>query len=162
MENTSVITLTNKLDCSDAIQDIIHSAQQNIAIFSQQLEPLLYNHQDICDAISSLARKSRYSRIRIIALKTQSSASEGHCLINLSQRLPSSIQIRVPVTQELQRFSESWLIADNHSICQISNPDRYEGSLIKNNRLHVKDKLDFFDHAWENSQPDQNTRRLNI
>lgn len=162
MGNTSVSTLTNRQECSDAVHSLIQNAEQHIAIFSQQLEPLLYNHQDICDLISELARKNRHSNIRIIACNTRSSASDGHCLINLAQRISSHIQIRVPETPELKRFSESWLIADHHSICQISNPDRYEGSVIKNDRLHVKTKLEFFDHAWENSQPDQNTRRLSI
>lgn len=162
MENTSVITLNNRQECSDAVHDIIRSAQRNLAIFSQQLEPLLYNHPEICEAISTLARKNRYSSIRIIALNTHSSASDGHCLISLSQRLSSSIQIKTPTTPELKHFSESWLIADDHSICEINNPSRYEGSLIQNNRLHVKSKLEFFDHAWENSQPDHNTRRLSI
>lgn len=162
MEHTSVITLTNKQDCSDAISEIIQLADRNIAIFSQHLEPLLYNHSEVCDSLSRLARKNKYSFIRILALNTKSSAAEGHCLINLAQRLSSSIQIRVPVIQELQRFSESWLIADDHSICQINNPDRYEGTLIKGDRLHVKNKLEYYDHAWENSQVDQNTRRLHI
>ena len=162
MENTSVVTLRNRLECSDAVHEVISSALQSIAIFSQHLEPLLYNHQDICEAISSLARKNRHTCIRIIVLNTQSSASDGHCLINLAQRLPSSIQIKIPTTQELKHFTESWLIADNHTICQINDPDRYEGSLIKDNRLHVKTRLEFFDHAWESSQPDQNTRRLSI
>jgi hypothetical protein len=44
----------------------------------------------------------------------------------------------------------------------IDNPERYEGSLIENNRLHVRTKLEFFDHAWDNSLPDSNTRRLHI
>ncbi|MBT3206388.1 MAG: hypothetical protein HOM14_17920 [Gammaproteobacteria bacterium] len=162
MTNTSVTTLLNKQDCSDAVHEVIQSAQQSIAIFSQQLEPLLYNHREICDAMSSLARKNQHSHIRVLVVKTQSISLDGHCLITLAQRIPSSIQIKVPVTAELLRFSESWLIADNHTICQINNPDRYEGSLIKNDRLHVKTKMEFFDHAWENSQPDQNTRRLSI
>ena len=162
MDNTSVITLTNRQECSDAVHEVIGSAQQSIAIFSQNFEPLLYNHQHICDAISSLARKNRHSKVRILVINTHSSASVGHCLITLAQRLTSTIQIRVPTTPELQRFSESWLIADDHTICQINNPDRYEGSLIRENRLHVKPKLEFYDHAWENSLPDQNTRRLSI
>lgn len=162
MENTSVTTLNSRQDCFDAVHHLIQSAQQHIAIFSQQLEPLLYNHAEICDMISALARKNRHSTIRILSLGTQSAASDGHCLINLAQRLSSSIQIRIPTTPELKRFSESWLIVDNHSICQINNPDRYEGSAIENNRLHVKTQLEYFDHAWENSQPDRNTRRLHI
>lgn len=162
MENTSVITLINRQECSDAVHEVIASAQQSIAIFSQHLEPLLYNHFEVCDVLSNLARKNRHSSIRILAQNTRSSASEGHCLITLSQRIPSSMQIKIPNTPELKRFSESWLIADNHTICQINNPDQYEGSLIKNNHLHVKAKLEFFNHAWENSQPDQHTRRLSI
>ena len=162
MENTIVTELTNRQDCADAVQRLILIAEQHIAIFSQQLEPLLYNHNKICDAISQLARKNRHTSIRILALQTQSSAIDGHCLINLAQRLSSSIQIRVPETAELQGFSESWLIVDDHSICQINNPERYQGSLIENNRNHVKTQLDFFNLAWEDSLPDQNTRRLHL
>lgn len=162
MENTSVITLNSRQDCYDAVYQLIENAEQNIAIFSQQLEPLLYNHQVICEMLSTLARKNRHSSIRILALQTRAVAADGHCLIHLAHRLSSYVQIRIPNTPELQSFSESWLIADNHSICQISNPERYEGTLIQDNRLHVKTPLDYFNHAWENSSPDQNTRRLNL
>lgn len=162
MENTSVTTLTNRLECYDAVHRLIQNAQQHIAIFSQQLEPLLYNHQDICELLSQLARKNRHSSIRILSQQTLSTTSDGHCLIHLAQRLPSHIKIRLPGTPESQRFTESWLIADDHSICQINNPQHYEGSVIENDRQHVKSQLEFFDHAWENSQVDQNTRRLSI
>ena len=162
MENTLVTTLTNRQDCADAVKKIIQMADQRIAIFSQRLEPLLYNHQEICDLLSELARKNRHSNVRILALQTKSVAADGHCLIHLAQRLSSFIQIHQPTTAELRHFSESWIIADDHSICEINNPERYEGTLIEHNRLHVRTQLEFFDHAWENSETDQNTRRLNI
>jgi len=76
--------------------------------------------------------------------------------------LPSSIQIRIPATEELQRFSESWLIVDDHSLFRMTNPQRYEGVLIENDRLHIKTQMEYFDQAWENSEPDQNTRRLSL
>lgn len=162
MENISVTTLTNQQECTEAVHRLIESAQRHICIFSQQLEAPLYNHQKICDLLSELARKNRHSSIRILAQQTKSIAADGHCLIQLAQRLSSSVQIRNPTTTELQRFSKSWLIADDHSIVQIDNPQRYEGSVVENDRIHVRTQLEFFDHAWENSQPDQNTRRLNI
>lgn len=162
MENSSVKALTSRQDCVEAVETLINAAELSIAIFSQQLEPLLYNHSALCEKMSALARKNRHSRIRILAQQTLSASSNGHCLINLSQKLSSYIQIRLPSTMEIQRFSESWLIVDNHSICQISNLERYEGTLIQHDRLHVKTQLEFFDHAWENSLPDQQTRRLHI
>lgn len=162
MENTSVTTLTDRQSCYDAVKQVIHSAEGRIAIFSQALEPLLYNHEEICDALSSLARSHRHAMVRVIAQSTRSAAADGHCVIRLAQRLSSYVQIRVPATQELQRFNQSWIIADNHSICEITNSERYEGQLIEHNQLHVRTQLDFFDHAWENSEPDIQTRRLGI
>lgn len=146
----------------DAVMELIGSAELRVAIFSQQLEPFLYNHAAICDRFSELARKNRHTAIRIIAQQTRYVAADGHCLVRLSQRLSSSIQIRIPDTPELQNYSKSLLIIDGHSMMLIDNPERYEGTLIENNRLHVRSELEFFDHAWENSLPDQNTRPLQI
>jgi hypothetical protein len=162
MNKTSVKPLTDRQECSEAIHELVAQAELNVAIFSQQLEPLLYNHQDICQRLSELARKNRHSMIRIIAQQTRSAASEGHCLIQLAQKLSSYVQIRTPATPELKRFSQSWLIIDDHSICEINNPDRYEGKLIQNNKLHISQQLEFFNQAWENSEPDIYSRRLHI
>ena len=161
MENTSVNTLSSRQDCVDAVAHLVEAAEQRIAIFSQQLEPVLYNHRKLCERLSLLARKNRHSMIRILAQQTKS-IGDGHCLVNLSQQLSSSVQIRNPSTPELQNYSKSLLIVDNHSMMIIDNPERFEGSLVVNNRLHVKTELEFFEHAWEHSLPDQNTRRLHI
>jgi len=162
MSKTLVKALTDKQECSDAIQHLVDTADRHIAIFSQQLEPLLYNHQDVCEKMAQLARKNRHSLIRIIAQHTRSITSEGHCLIHLAQRLSSYVQIRTPNTPELKRFNQSWLIIDNQSICEISNPERYEGKLIEQDPQYVRSQLEFFDHAWENSEPDVHSRRLGI
>jgi hypothetical protein len=162
MDKTSVKALTDRDDCSEAIEHLVASAERYIAIFSQQLEPQFYNHKAICEQMAQLARKNRYTQIRIIAQQTRSAASSGHCLIQLAQKLSSYVQIRTPNTPELERFTQSWLIIDNHSMCVISNPERFEGKLIEHDRSYVTNQLDFFDHAWENSIPDIHSRRLSI
>ena len=161
MEDTSVTALDSRDDCVSAVAKLVDAADLHIAMFTQRLEPLLYNHREICESISRLARKNRHSRIRIIAQDTRS-AAEGHCLMTLAQQLSSSIQIRIPASRELQRFEKSLLIIDDHSMAVIDDPERYEGKLIENNRLHIKTELAFFDDAWENSLPDPNSRRLHI
>lgn len=162
MEQTNVSALTSRQECAEAVARVIESAELHVAIFSQVLEPELLNHPEICNHLSVLARKNRHSGIRIIAQQTRSVATEGHCLIPLAQRLTTAIQIRVPATSELQHFSESWVIADDHSFCRINNVERFEGEVIEHNRLQVRTSLEFFDHAWENSEPDMHTRRLHI
>lgn len=162
MSELQVETINSREQCADAVKRLIESARSQVAIFSQQLEPLLYHQPAVCQKIAQLARNPQHASVRIIAQSTRSVSSQGHCLIDLAQRLPSAIQIRIPQTEELQHFSESWLIVDDHAIVQISDPQRYEGSVIENDRLHVKSQLDFFNHAWENSEQDQNTRRLSL
>mgnify|MGYP002630758553 CR=1 FL=1 len=159
---SSIKLLTDKSACVEAVADLISQAERHVSIFSQQLEPLLYNQPEICDTLSVLARKNKLSRIRILAQESRSMMAQGHCLISLAQRLSSYVQVRNPSTPELQRFAESWLIIDNHSMCRINNLERYEGKLILLDRLEVKNQLEFFDMAWEHSLPDPNIRQLNI
>jgi len=162
MEKTSVEILNGRSDCQEAVERLVALAQGEVALFTQQLEPLLYNHGTICDPLSRLARADRHSRIRILAQQTRGIGAQGHCLIDLAQRLSSSVQIRRPSTPELQAFSESWMIVDDHSMLRINNPERWEGSLILHDRRVVREQLEFYDKAWENSEPDSNTRRLHI
>ena len=161
-KESSTRILSDKSECKDAVASMVKQADRHVALFTQQLEPLLYNHSEVCDVLSRLARKNKLSTIRILTLNSRNVMSEGHCLITLAQRLSSFIQIRNPQTPELQRFNESWLIVDDHSMCRITNPDRYEGKLIENNRLEIRNQLEFFNNAWENSSPDTNVRQLNI
>ena len=164
MDNSesSIKLLTDKTACMEAVSQLVNQAERHVSIFSQQLEPLLYNQPEICDSLSMLARKNKLSSIRILAQDTRTVMAQGHCLISLAQRLSSYVQVRNPSTPELQRFAESWLIIDNHSMCRINNLERYEGKLILLDRLEVKNQLEFFDMAWEHSVPDPNMRRLNI
>lgn len=161
MKDSSVKVLASRQDCLDAVRTLFDRAELHIKLFTQNLEPVLYNHHDLCETLSALARKNRHSTVRILAQHTKH-VGDGHCLVKLAQQLSSSVQIRIPSTPELQHYTKSLLIADDHSMMVIDNPERYEGSLVLSSRLPVKTELEFFDHAWEHSLPDQNTRRLNI
>jgi hypothetical protein len=162
MSEFSKITLDGGNDCIEAVQRLMPLAEEQVAIFSQALEPLLYDQIELCDRLSALARKNKRSQIRIIAQSTRNAVANGHCLVRLAQRLSSYVQIRIPSTPELQRFEQSWLIIDDHSICQIANPQRWEGYVIEHDRLHVRKQLELFNQAWESSQPDVHSRRLEI
>ena len=162
MNDSSTEILDGSADCVRAIRHLLNQAVTQVAIFSQNLEPQLYNHQQVFEQLAQLARKDKYSQVRIIAQQTRNAVADGHALVRLAQRLPSYVTIRTPTTPELQRFEQSWLIIDDHSICELTNPQRWEGKLIQFDRKYVRDQLQFFNDAWEHSQPDSNSRRLGI
>ncbi len=161
-DNTLTIQLDNKTLCRETIASLISQASQRIAIFSQNLEYELYHQTEICNAIKSLVRKNRHAQVRIICKDSQLAAQRGHCFINLAQNFSSFIEIRKPSNNEFKQFHQSWLLIDDVAYCHIKNIERYQGSASFNQKLTVKESLDFFNHAWENSTTDQQTRRLSL
>ncbi len=162
MKEITETPLTDREACMTAVLELIKTAERSVSIFSQQLEPNLYDKAEICSLLSTLARTHHQASIRLIAQNTKNAAHNGHCLIRLAQRLSSFVKIRTPNTDEIKKFSSSWLIIDNHSFFQLPNPERYEGTVIENSPNFVAQKLIYFDEAWEHSIPDTNTLRLHI
>ncbi len=160
--NSLTINLDGKALCRETIASLISQATKSIAIFSQKLEYSLYHQPVICQAIKTLVRKNKNARIRIICKDSRAATQHGHCFINLAQNLSSFIEIRQPNTQEINQFQASWLMIDDVAYCHIKNVERFLGTACFNNRLVVKESLDFFNHAWENSEIDQQTRRLSL
>lgn len=162
MNDTSSQLLSGRSDCKEAAIDLILMAKESVYFMTQKLEPELYNDKALHQHLVSLSTRNRKVDIKIIAHDTRSAASNGHYLINLTQRLPTFAQIRCTVTPAHKRFSESWLVVDRRHFLRIRNLAHYEANLEVNNRLECKQLVDSFTDIWEASQPDQNTRRLSI
>lgn len=160
-ENLSEL-LDGRAACRDCARRLIKLATQRVYIISQKLEPEFYNDREIFSYLSGLATRNRKADIRIIAHDTRSAASEGHYLINLSQKLPSFVQIRTTVTRADREFLESWLIIDDMAYMRVKNPSRYEGNYETCNKLECRQYIDKFEEMWETCQIDQNTRRLSL
>lgn len=161
-ESNLVIELDNRALCQEVIASLIAQARQSVAIFSQRLEPELYNQRSICQSLKSLASHNKKANIRIICKDSRPAINQDHCMISLAQNLSSFAQIRKPTTPDISQFQSSWLLIDDIAYCKIKHIERYNGTACFSDRLTVKESLDFFNHAWEYSEPEQQTRRLNL
>jgi hypothetical protein len=162
MEENSSILLDGRQACREAATTLILGSVGRVYIFSQHLEPEIYNDAEIHEHLSGLAASNRNADIRIIAHDTRVAANQGHYLIHLAQKLPSFVRIRATVTPEQRNFRESWLIVDDGAYMRIRNPERFEGYYELDNKLECRSYLDDFLEAWEACEPDQNTRRLSL
>lgn len=156
------IELDGKAQCRETVARLISQATKNVAIFTQTLEYSLYHQSVICDALKTLVLKNKKARVRIICKESRAATQHGHCFIDLAQKLSSFIEIRKPNTKEINQFQQSWLIIDDIAYCHIKNLERFKGSASNNEKRITKESLDFFNHAWDNSEIDQNTRRLSL
>ena len=162
MKETSSQLLSGRNECQDCVNTLIEQAQQRVYIIGQDLEASLYNYKSIYDHLTRMATNNQKSDIRLIAHDTRVATSNGHYLILLTQNLPTFAQIRVTSNPDHRKFSENWLIIDDHSFMRLINPYQYEGKFDLDNKLDCRSLTADFIDIWEASQPDQNTRRLSL
>src|SRR5207244_1795501 len=91
--------------------DLTRQCQRHLRILSNSLDHELYNSNEFFEALSQLARSSRYTEIRLLIVDNRPLVQRGHVLLDLQRRLSSSIQLR-RVSCEPEDIRENYLLAD--------------------------------------------------
>jgi hypothetical protein len=140
---------------------MVGQASHGLDLLTADLEPALYDQPVFVDVCKRLALKSKVVRIRILLQDNSLVRSQGHRLIELIQRLPSTVELRKPdrVFQELQ---ENFLLVDDCGYLHRKLIGRYQVSACCNDRLQVSQLEDLFTEAWEAGEPDRELARLHL
>ena len=162
MDDSSSQLLSGRSECKSCVLELISSATRRIYLLTQRLEPDFYHYKEIYRIMAGLAQQNRKAEIRIITHDSRVASYNGHFLIKLAQKLPSYVQVRTTVTPKHRLFSESWLIIDERAFMRVKVLPRFEGNFDTDNRLENRSMCETFMEFWEASQPDQNTRWLNL
>lgn len=136
-------------------------AKRSIDILSRQLDPAVYDHDDLVEGVTRFCRRSPKARVRIIVQDPGSLRGATHRLVELAIKLSSSIEIRSPDTDAEQR-NDAFLIADQTGTVYINPADRYEGKAVCNDRRYAYELLREFEEMWQHAVPDPNFRWLGI
>ncbi|NQY26441.1 MAG: hypothetical protein HRT92_04610 [Piscirickettsiaceae bacterium] len=136
-------------------------AKRQVCIFGQDIDQILFGTKEFVNCISTLARKSHRVQIKILAHHTQINIQNGHRLIELKRRLPSSIHIRN--TDSTHRdLQQTLLLIDDFAYLICPRASRHEGSASRYDRLEVREQQALFNTLWELATPDLNIRELGI
>ncbi len=153
------------LDCAqDYLENsikVLSQATRSATIFSHVLDPHIYDNSDVLNAISQLARRSRYSEIRILVRHTKPLIELGHNLVRLSQRLPSKILIR-KITTEPSNQNMAFLICDNSMLIYKHDDQNYQGFANYCAPQEIKSLKEAYLPCWEQGAFDMDLRQLNL
>ncbi len=153
------ISFNRKSDNSSLALSMASQARRTLDIFTRDLEPVIYDTPEFIFALTQLAMRSKYSRIRILIQDSFRCIREGHRMIELSQRLSSYIELRKP-GYDYKEFNDAFLIADNTGLLYKRLSDHYEGIVNFNTPLEAGEKTKFFTDVWETAEVDPNLRRI--
>jgi len=139
--------------------DFVEQAQRTLEILSYDLDAALYDRQPFLTAVKHLCLRSQFSRVRILLQNNTRVQKQGHRLVDLARRLPSSCEIRRPHPDYIDR-QENFLVADQRAYIRWGLSNRYQGYAAPGNRLKAQHLSNLFDEIWQCSQADSDLRRL--
>lgn len=160
-ESDTVLRLDGPDQFARATLAVVGQARRELRIVSPDLEPERFNNADFASAITRLARRSRWSDIRILIADPAVAVRWGHKLVALSQRLPTTVRIR-QLDDEDQRTREAWLLADDICLLRRDDPEVLQGSLVARAIPHGERAARQFAEWWERSHEVADFRRLHL
>jgi predicted GNAT family N-acyltransferase len=140
---------------------MLRQAKRDLAIFSLNLDPAVFDQPAFLEAFKALALRSRFTRIRILLQDNVLVLQQGHRLVELAQRLPSVIEIRKP-NEDYLTFPENFLLVDDCGYLHRKGSESYTGIACYHNRHRVNRLLALFDEAWAYGTPDRELARLHL
>ncbi|MGA7802386.1 MAG: acyltransferase [Gammaproteobacteria bacterium] len=160
-ESSQTLPLESWADNRAAALSLVGQARRTLDIFTFDLEPSVYDHPPLLDAIRALALRSRHSRVRVLVKDSRRAVKDGHRLVDLARNLSTFIQIR-KAHDDVRDFAEAFLIADAVGTLHRTLATRYEGSARFRAGLHARQLTQWFNEVWERSVPDPELRRLHL
>ncbi len=140
---------------------LAHQAKHEILIASYDFDSRLYSNSEFVDALSAFVRGHRNAHIDILVWQTSPAVKQGHRLVELAQRLSSSIKIHEPDKVHAE-FIESYMIVDGSAYFRRPLADRFEGIGSLHAPLIARELKEQFHAMWERSTPSSEFRRLRI
>lgn len=160
-DDKKLILLRSEDDFHNIIIEMCRQATHSIRIFSPVLEHKLFDDAVLRDICSALARRNKYTHIEVLLFDSHRVVKNGHALLEIARRLPSSIQIRI-VHPELRQQNHEFVLADSTGVIYRHDYEIYDGyanfsDVADANRLGRQ-----FSRAWDSSLADPYLRTLKI
>lgn len=146
--NTGIQRFEGIAQAQDHLSTCTSLALRHIDIFSNCLDSRLFNQSTFIANLSHLARRSRQSHIRVLVQDSQPLRGCRHNLITLSQRLSSSVALRV-LNKDYERVETGFCIADRKSMVFFNNEESIIGFYCEQARAEARHALEKFDTLWE-------------
>lgn len=148
-------------ELSRAALRLTETGQRELAIFSRELEPGLYDDAAFVSQVSRIARSGRHARVRLLIREHDRLIKHGHPLVRLAQQLPSHVEIRM-IARAHQHQVQGFLVVDDARVLYQPQAEVYEAKTCPHDRRWAHDLLAEFQGMWDHAHPDQQLRRLSL
>lgn len=141
---------------------VLSQARHRICMHTHQLADALADDDELIEELRRIATSGDQASLRFLTHDADSLLRNGHRLVNLAQRLESSISIRVIVEREDLNHPSAFVLNDRggYLVQTLATMPRARGATCLPGR-HAS-LLDYFNQVWERSEPALALRRLDL
>lgn len=140
---------------------LVSKAQRQIRIFSKNLDPRVYDNEELYQLMLAFARAHAYAEVHILVGNPHLLVQNSHRLLHLFHRLPSRIQIR-SLGSNVKTLHTDFMLIDQAGILYNQSSGRYAGYAVYHAPLEAMELINEFDNMWNHSEPNPELRQLPI
>jgi hypothetical protein len=137
------------------------SASRALCILSPQLDPAAFDNTELSTALSTLARESSQTQVRILIKDSRPLVGRGHRLLELARRLPSIVHLR-KLPEHPSWNNETVVIRDRDGVLFTLGDSDHEAFYEPDSRASAVSHLELFDELWRYSIEDTELRSLRL
>ncbi len=153
--------ISTRDEMRQAAIEIARTATRKVSIFTQDLEPGIYDDPDFLEVIKRLVLSQAYSRIRVLIADPSRAIKNGNQFVYLGRRLNTYIEFR-NIHEDLRTHSEAFCIADETALVYRLQASRWEGIADTHEPAVAKMYASMFDEIWLASEVEPEFRQLNL
>lgn len=131
---------------------LLREASHDVSIRLPLLDNGSFDSPEELEELRRTASSGRSARIRILLHDPEAALRNDHRLITLAQRLPSAIQIRMPVDELDLGYRSSCVLNDAGGYLFLPEADRPSGRAASHDRAGQAPLQRHFDETWERSE----------
>jgi hypothetical protein len=161
-QDVRALPVGSRDDVAAARLQVMSEARHQLSIYLPLLGNDIYSGIEELAELRRVATSGRSAGIRVLLHDPEAALRSDHRLIALTQRLPSAIQIRVPLDEVDLAYASAYLLNDVGGYLFLPEADRPQGRAALNDRPAQAPLRRHFDEVWERAEPATMLQALNI
>jgi hypothetical protein len=141
--------------------ELVQSALRYCCILSPTLDHAAFDNSAMADALSTLCRRSRQTRVRILINDPRALVGRGHQLLQLARRLSSKIEIH-KLAEHPDWNGETIVIRDRDGVLYKPTGSDHNAFYEPDSRASTQAHLELFEELWRYSVEDAELRALSL
>jgi hypothetical protein len=141
-------------DARYAMRAVIGRAQRRVTIASPRLEPELYEHPAVLQALTRFILGPGYRRVRILLTEAEHTPGPQHALLALSRKLSTSFDLRI-IPAHVPTPAATYLVADRDATVLRLNAGEWSGMYALENPAAARTHLSHFESLWQTCPADE-------